>query len=69
MVAMGEESGRLDELLKRASDLLDRETDFAIKRMLTLADPLLTLMLGGIVAAILLALYLPIFGLPRVLLR
>jgi type IV pilus assembly protein PilC len=69
MVAVGEESGRLDALLQRASDLLDRETDYAIKRLMTLAEPLLTLVLGGLVGLVLLALYLPIFGLPKVLLR
>ncbi len=69
MTAMGEESGRLDELMRRTCDLLDREIDFAIKRLVTLAEPLLTLALGGVVAAILLALYLPVFGLPRAILR
>jgi type II secretory pathway component PulF len=69
MVAVGEESGRLDALLQRASELLERETDYAIKRLMTLAEPLLTLVLGGLVAMVLLALYLPIFGLPKVLLR
>jgi type II secretory pathway component PulF len=69
MVAMGEESGQLDAMLRRASDLLDREIDYAIKRLVTLAEPILTLALGAVVAGILLALYLPIFGLARVLLR
>ncbi len=69
MTAMGEEAGRLEELLRRASDLLDREIEFSIKRLVTLAEPLLTLALGGVVAVILLSLYLPIFGLPRAILR
>ncbi len=69
MVALGEESGALDVMLRRASDLLDREIDYAIKRLVTLAEPLMTLALGGVVAGILMALYLPIFGLARVVLR
>jgi len=69
MTAMGEEAGRLDELLQRVSDLLDRDIDLSIKRLVTLAEPLLTLALGGVIALILLALYLPIFGLPRAILR
>ncbi len=69
MVAMGEESGQLDAMLQRAADLLDREIDFAIKRLVTLAEPVLTLGLGAVVGGILLALYLPIFGLARVLVR
>lgn len=69
MTAMGEETGRLDELLRRICDLLDREIDFSTKRLVTMAEPLLTLALGGVIALILLALYLPIFGLPRAILR
>jgi type IV pilus assembly protein PilC len=69
MVALGEESGHLDVMLRRAADLLDREIDYAIKRLVTVAEPLMTLMLGGVVAGILLALYLPIFGLARVVFR
>ena len=69
MVALGEESGRLDVMLRRTADLLDREIDYAIKRLVTLAEPLMTLVLGGVVAGILMALYLPIFGLARVVFR
>ncbi|MDR7420068.1 MAG: type II secretion system F family protein [Armatimonadota bacterium] len=69
MVAVGEETGQLDALLQRASELLERETDFAMKRLMALAEPLLTLVLGGVVALVLLALYLPIFGLPKVMMR
>jgi type II secretory pathway component PulF len=56
-------------MLRRTADLLDREIDYAIKRLVTLAEPLMTLVLGGVVAGILMALYLPIFGLARVVFR
>lgn len=69
VVAVGEESGTLDDMLLRAADLLDRRIDFAVKRLLTLMEPALTLVLGAIVGAILIALYLPIFGLARAVLR
>jgi type II secretory pathway component PulF len=69
MVALGEEAGALDVMLRRASDLLDREIDYTIKRLVTLAEPVMTLALGGVVAGILMALYLPIFGLARAVLR
>lgn len=69
VVALGEETGTLDEMLGRAADLLDRQIDFAVKRLLTFMEPALTLVLGGIVGVILLALYLPIFGLARAVLR
>ncbi|MGH2372164.1 MAG: type II secretion system F family protein [bacterium] len=69
VVALGEETGTLDEMLGRAADLLDRQIDFAVKRLLTMMEPALTLVLGGIVGVILMALYLPIFGLARAVLR
>ena len=69
VVALGEETGTLDEMLGRAADMLDRQIDFAVKRLLTMMEPALTLVLGGIVGAILMALYLPIFGLARAVLR
>ncbi len=69
VVALGEESGTLDEMLARAADLLDRQTDFAVKRLLTIMEPVLTLALAAVVGFILLALYLPIFGLGRAVVR
>ncbi len=69
VVALGEESGTLDEMLGRAADLLDRQIDFAVKRLLTIMEPAFTLVLGGIVGMILIALYLPIFGLAKAVLR
>lgn len=69
MVALGEESGRLDEMLQRAGAVLDREFELCMRRLLTFLEPALTLLLGGVIGAILLALYLPIFGLSRALVR
>lgn len=69
MIALGEESGRLDVMLQRAADLLDREVDYAIKRLVTMAEPALTLALGALVGGVLLALYLPIFGLAKAITR
>lgn len=69
MVALGEESGTLDVLLERAADLLDRQAEYAAKRLLTIMEPVLTLALGAVVGLILIALYLPMFGLARAVLR
>lgn len=59
LVAVGEETGRLDETSARAADLLDGRTRQSLARMLTLLGPLMTLVLGllvaGVIAAILLA--------------
>jgi type IV pilus assembly protein PilC len=67
IVVMGEESGRLDAMLDRAAESMERETDFAIKRLVALAEPTLTLALAAVVGGVLLALYLPIFGLTEIL--
>ena len=59
MVGVGEETGRLDEMLTRAADVYDREVALAVKRMLALLEPVmilgLGLIIGGIIISILLA--------------
>lgn len=69
IVALGEESGRLDTMLERAGAMLDREFDLRMRRLLTFLEPVLTLLLGGVIGVILVALYLPIFGLSRAIVR
>jgi general secretion pathway protein F len=59
MVSVGEETGRLDEMLTRIADVYDREVSLAVKRMLALLEPVmilgLGLIIGGIIISILLA--------------
>lgn len=69
IIALGEESGRLDVMLERASAILDREFDLRMRRFLTFLEPAMTVFLGAIVGVILLSLYLPIFGLARTVVR
>jgi general secretion pathway protein F len=58
MILVGEESGRLEEMLTRVADVYDREVQVAIKRFLAILEPVLILslavMVGGIVFSILL---------------
>lgn len=65
MVSVGEETGRLDLMVARAAAILDREFDVRMRRFLTVLEPLLILMVGAVVGVILMALYLPMFGLAR----
>ncbi len=58
MILVGEESGRLEEMLNRVADVYDREVAMAVKRFLAVLEPALILglavMIGGIVFSILL---------------
>ena len=58
MILVGEESGRLEEMLTRVADVYDREVQLAIKRFLAVLEPALILglavLIGGIVFSILL---------------
>lgn len=59
MVSVGEETGRLDEMLGRVAEVYDNEVSLAVKRMLALLEPVmilgLGLVIGGIILSILLA--------------
>lgn len=67
MVAIGEESGTLDDMLSKVADIYDREVDESVALLGTLMEPLLMLVLGGIIGGLVIAMYLPIFELGSVL--
>jgi len=62
MVGVGEETGRLGDLLERSSTYLDREIDVTIKSLITRIEPTMTIFLAGTVAIIALSIYMPLFG-------
>ena len=62
MIRIGEESGRLEELLMQVAEIYDRETQTAIKRALTLLEPVLILVLGVIIAAVIISILVAILG-------
>ena len=63
MAAGGEGSGRLEMMLERAADYLDREFDSFTSTALALLEPGVILLMGGMVAAIVLAILLPLLQL------
>ena len=63
LVRVGEETGRLPEMLHRRADALAAELEYAIRRVGTLLEPLLILLVGILVAVILVAMYMPMFSL------
>ena len=63
LIASGESSGKLEEMLERASDAQEREMEVLITTITELFGPLLILIMGGMVLVIVLAILLPIFDL------
>ena len=60
MSDVGEETGDLDTMLMKIADNYDEEVDVAVQALLSLLEPLLVVVLGGIVGTIVLALFLPL---------
>ncbi len=63
MIGVGEATGALDTMLSKIADFYEEEVDTAVAGLLTLLEPLMIAFLGGIVGGIVIAMYLPIFGL------
>ena len=61
MIKVGETSGALEEMLTAVSDFYDEEIDVLLARVITLVEPAILVMMGGIIITILLSVYLPIF--------
>jgi type IV pilus assembly protein PilC len=63
MIGVGEATGALDTMLSKIADFYEEEVDTAVAGLLTLMEPVMIAFLGGIVGGIVIAMYLPIFGL------
>jgi general secretion pathway protein F len=61
LISSGEAGGRLEEMLSRAADGQEREVDGLIAALLGILQPLLIVLMGGVVLLIVLAILLPIF--------
>ena len=66
MVAVGERSGQLEEMLGKAADAYDNEVENAVSSLTTVLEPLMIVFMGLVVLFIVLAILLPIFELNRV---
>ncbi len=66
MASIGEESGSLDDMLNKAAGYYEEEVDTAVANISSLMEPIIMVVLGGIVGVILVALYLPLFNLGNV---
>lgn len=61
MVAVGEETGALDEMLTKVAEFYEEEVDLAVKTMLAMIEPVMIVVMGSIVGFIVIAMYMPIF--------
>lgn len=63
MLAVGEQTGRLDLVLQKLSDFYGREVDNSVANLVTLIEPLILLLMGGAVGLMVAAIMLPLFSL------
>ena len=61
MCAIGEESGALDSMLSKVADFFEQEVDEAVDSLASLMEPMIMVVLGGLIGGIVVAMYLPIF--------
>jgi type IV pilus assembly protein PilC len=62
MIAVGEQTGGLDEMLSKIADFYDEEVDAAVDALLSLMEPVMIVVLGVVVGGMVIAMYLPIFN-------
>jgi type IV pilus assembly protein PilC len=63
MVEVGESTGALQEMLNSLSEFYDEEIDTSLTRFITIVEPVLLVIMGIVIAALLLSLYMPLFNL------
>lgn len=61
MISIGEETGELDQMLMKVADFYEDEVEQAVKALTSIMEPLMIIVLGGMVGSILISMYLPMF--------
>ncbi len=62
MVSVGEETGALDTMLAKIADFYDSEVDAAVKALTSIMEPVMIIVVGGIVGVIVISMYMPLFS-------
>ena len=62
MIGVGEATGAMDQMLTKIADFYDDEVDAAVAALTSLIEPVMMVVLGGVVGGFLVAMYLPIFS-------
>jgi type IV pilus assembly protein PilC len=61
MVAVGEETGALDSMLSKIADFYEDQVEAAVKSLTSILEPIMLVVVGGIVGFIVISMYLPLF--------
>ena len=69
MIAVGEETGSIDELMQEVAEMYEREVDYEIKTLAARIEPLIITAMGGIVLVLALGVFLPMWDLARVAIK
>jgi type IV pilus assembly protein PilC len=67
MVAVGEETGAIDQMLNKVAEAYEREVDDTVDALTSILEPILIVCLGGMVGVVVIALYLPLFNIAKVI--
>ena len=62
MVGVGEETGALDTMLEKVADFYDSEVEAAVKALTSIMEPVMIIVVGGIVGVIVISMYMPLFS-------
>ncbi len=63
MIGVGEQTGALDQMLSKIADFYEEEVDVAVAALTSMLEPIMMVVIGGMVGFILIAMYMPIFDL------
>ena len=69
MIRAGEATGNIDTMLDEINRFYERDVAYAVDKLTRMIEPLMTVLVGGIVLLVLLALYMPIFSLSKAVLK
>lgn len=62
MIQIGEDTGSLDTMLSKTADFFDDEVEASLSQLMTVVEPVMLLLMGGVVATIVIAMLLPMYG-------
>ncbi len=67
MVAVGEQTGELEKMLNKIADFYEDQVDAAIEALTSLMEPMIMVVLGGLIGGIVISLFLPVFNLSKLI--